>query len=376
MSRTSVVILCLIIGIILYYIAIYFLFMLCMKAFHIKRKKLCLSVYIVICSLPAFCIIDYINRGIPFVIFMSTIGYLIAGFLIYFSISLFGILLFKKLVKSISKNKVFPSIFTRYLIIICSFFSICICLLGLLFAKFSVISSVSVDFEGHDKIKLIALSDIHYGSTGSMISLDKMVDDINKRKPDVVLFVGDVFDNYIRFLNKEQFSKALNRIEAKSGVYAVTGNHEFNTNSLEEIQSFYEDTSIHLLLDEEVIIENKIRLAGRIDYNYQREERASLESFLSSSTLPLVVLDHQPQLFREAINVGAKLQISGHTHNGQIFPGNLLMGLYNKLLYDSPSIGVHSYGDFTLAITRGYGTWGFPMRLSGSSEIMEFTINC
>ena len=80
-------------------------------------------------------------------------------------------------------------------------------------------------------------------------------------------------------------------------MYAVTGNHEFMQNSLQEIQEFYKGTNIHLLLDEEVIINDQLRVVGRIDYRGGRKE---LETIISDTNLPLIVLDHQPQFYKEA----------------------------------------------------------------------------
>lgn len=73
--------------------------------------------------------------------------------------------------------------------------------------------------------------------------------------------------------------------------------------------------------------------------------------------MPLLVVDHQPQYFKEAKEIGAFLQLSGHTHNGQIFPGNWILSIYNRLLYDSPSNGMHTYDDlrWQLAVAMGRG---------------------
>ena len=156
-----------------------------------------------------------------------------------------------------------------------------------------------------------------------------MVQNINKTNPDVILFIGDVFDNKVNNLNHSYFVDTLNQLRSRYGVYAVTGNHEFMQNSLQEIQEFYKGTNIHLLLDEEVIINDQLRVVGRIDYRGGRKE---LETIISDTNLPLIVLDHQPQFYKEAKDL-ANLQISGHTHNGQIFPGDILIFLSIRFFF-------------------------------------------
>lgn len=376
MSRGIVALIGLIIGAISYYGIVFVLARITLNTLRVKKRIRGYIILFVVTSIPIFCVIDYLNRGIPFIVFMSAVGYLISGFLIYYSLGFVFFGFFRWLLKRITKGRAVKKVFTLNYLFFCTLLSLFVCLAGVLAARFSVTTSIEVELGGKSEIKMVALSDIHYGSTGSVLSLERMVDQINEKEPDVVVFIGDVFDNHIRFLSHEDFVHALSRIESTYGVYAVTGNHEFATNSLEDIEAFYEGTNVKLLLDEEVIIDGRLRIAGRMDYNYQREERLPLSSFVSNSTLPLIVLDHQPQLYREALEVNARLQISGHTHNGQIFPGDLLMRLYNKVLYDSPSIGMNQFDDMLLAITRGYGTWGFPMRLSGASEILSFKLYC
>ncbi|MDE5546301.1 MAG: metallophosphoesterase [Anaeroplasmataceae bacterium] len=358
----------LIVGAAVYYIIWFMLAKMLIKTFQIKRKLPVMIGLLSFGTIPLFCVIDYIWRGIKFVEFIAYIGYIELAFFIYYVLSLAFVILVKKIIVLIRKTKI--NLVSKSSILISSVMSLFICVWGLLGAQIPEYTYHKMDIGVEEKLKVTVVSDIHYGATGSFLSLKNMVKNINKTNPDIVLLVGDVFDNKIKNLDHSYFVNTMNNITSKYGVYAVTGNHEFMQNNLEEIASFYEGTNIKLLLDEEVVVNDVVRIVGRIDYRGGRKE---LNEVISDSNLPLIVLDHQPQFYRDAKNL-ADLQISGHTHNGQIFPGEILIFFLNLIAFQSPSDGVHRYNDFTLAITRGYGTWGFPMRLTGPSQIMVFEL--
>lgn len=358
----------LIVGTIVYYIVWLMLTKMLINDFHIQRKRPFYIGILSIGTIPLFCVIDYIWRGIKFVEIIAYVGYIELGFFIYYILALGMIILVKKIISLIKKTKL--NLTGKSSILIASAISVVVCIWGILAAQIPEYTYRKVNLGLEEKLKITVVSDIHFGATGFFLSLDNMVKNINKTDADIVLLVGDVFDNKIKNLDHTYFVNTMNKIKSKYGVYAVTGNHEFMQNNLEEIQSFYEETHIKLLLDEEVIINDAVRIAGRIDFRGGRKE---LSEVLSNSNLPLIVLDHQPQFYRTAKDI-ADLQISGHTHNGQIFPGEILIFFLYLMAFQSPSDGVHKYDDFTLAITRGYGTWGFPMRLTGPSQIMIFEL--
>ena len=182
--------------------------------------------------------------------------------------------------------------YTKKTVLLSSIGSVFICILGLIFAQVPVYTSKSLSIGLKQNIKAVVLSDIHYGSTGSLLSVKRMVRQINEQNADVVFLVGDVFDNKVEFIDIPKFVNETNKIQAKYGVYAVTGNHEFISNNLEEIQSFYKNSNIRLLVDEEVVVADSFRVYGRMDYKSRRDDHTMK---VSKSTLPLIVLDHQPQ---------------------------------------------------------------------------------
>ncbi|MEG1497103.1 MAG: metallophosphoesterase [Clostridiales bacterium] len=254
-------------------------------------------------------------------------------------------------------------------------FSLFFCFFGLWNATHTEVNTFSVG-TGETTMNVVALVDIHYGTPGSIVDLEKMVNLINSQNPDLVLIAGDVLDNDTAKMSNDSFKTIMAKIEAP--LYVINGNHEYYQNTHQKIANFYQGSNINLLVDEATTIDGKLRIAGRDDYSWKliTKTRTPLNSILKDTdkSLPLIVLDHQPQDYREAKAQGAVLQLSGHTHNGQLWPGNILIHFINKIAYNAPSNGIYTYGNLTLAITRGYGTWGFPMRTTGPSEIYNIEL--
>ncbi|MDO4542338.1 MAG: metallophosphoesterase [Bacillota bacterium] len=311
---------------------------------------------------------------------LAFFGFIVAAFFLY--LAMFMVITHLVTVfsaKVLKKNEWYKSSTARMCLVASEIlFSLLLCFFGVWGANYTEVEKVDIG-SGTTVLKVVALSDIHYGTPGSTVDLDKMSALINAQEPDLVLLAGDVFDNDGESLDNTEFIQAMQEIDSTYGIYAVNGNHEYYENNLAEIRSYYKNSGVTLLVDETVEVGGLLRIAGRDDIGYLKEtgiQRQSIDDILKGSdeTLPLIVLDHQPQNFRETQAQGSFLQISGHTHNGQLWPGNILVGLIYKLGYNSPSNGINNYDKFTLAISRGYGTWGFPMRSTGSSHIYCFEL--
>lgn len=333
------------------------------------------SIYI-IGIFPIAAIIDYLFLlHFPFLEVLASIGFTIIGFFVYFILILllFGaiVLIYNKIAK---KHKIDLKSRKFDIISICiiSTLSISICIYGFVSARSYTIDEkiIETDFKG---MKIAILSDIHYGTTCSTLNKDKLIKKVNDTKSDIIFLVGDIFDNHISNLDKNDFTNFVNSFTSTYGTYAVLGNHELKQNSWSDAVSFYSDSNVKLLVDEEVIIDNKIRVVGRDDLT--SKNRKNLNEIVSSSSLPLIVLDHQPSSYQEAIDVGASVQYSGHTHNGQLFPYNIAVFLYYQIKYNCPIDGVNKYGDFYLIICRGTSNWGFPYKTTGSGQIIVTKTN-
>lgn len=339
------------------------------------------SILTLIAALPVISTINFIwHPDLPGVDLLSFMGFIVAAFFLYLAMFMVITHLFTLiLTKVFHRGKWWKKPKGRIVLIGAEIgFSLFFCIFGVWGANHTQVEEVNVG-TGTTELKVVALSDIHYGTPGNTVDLEKMAYLINEQKPDLVLIAGDIFDNNTKALDNKDFVNAMKKIDSTYGIYAVTGNHEYYENNQEEIKEYYQNTGVTLLIDEAVEIDGLLRIAGRDDIGYvkkAREQRKTLEQILDGTDtgLPLIVLDHQPQKFREAQNSAAFLEIAGHTHNGQIWPGDILVKLIYKIAYNCPIDGIHSYDGFTLAITKGYGTWGFPMRSTGTSHIYSFNI--
>lgn len=221
-------------------------------------------------------------------------------------------------------------------------------------------------------MKIVMVSDVHLGAVQSERRLEEMVQRINAQNPDVVTIVGDLFnDDFDSLRDVEAAKKAFQQIDSTYGVYAVLGNHD-GGDTFDDMLAFMEESRIHVLKDEVTIIDDRLALAGRLDPSpiggFGKLERQSIQHKLDEldDAMPVVVMDHTPNHLQE-YGSDVDLILSGHTHKGQIFPGNYITSLvfdidygYGQLKKDAPQVVVSS----------GIGTWGMPMRVGSDSEIV------
>ena len=219
------------------------------------------------------------------------------------------------------------------------------------------------------------ISDVHMGIAIKENGVNEMVNSINKLNPDIVLFCGDIFDENTSTKLKEYSREAFKNIKSKYGVYDITGNHEYGAGDLSETISYFKDANIKFLQDESIKIANSFYVVGRNDPASKRitgQDIKPLRDILKDvdKSLPIIVLNHRPEELQEAETEGVDLQLSGHTHKGQIFPGNLVTNYLNEKDY-----GYLKKDNFNLIVSSGYGTWGPPMRIGSKSEIVNIKIN-
>ena len=167
----------------------------------------------------------------------------------------------------------------------------------------------------------------------------------------------------------------MRRLRAPLGIYAAPGNHEFYS-GLERNLACLRSCGITVLEDQAVRVAGAFILAGRRDPSSLRqgERRLAISEILAGAefdgSLPIVVLDHQPLHLEEAEKAGVDLQISGHTHDGQIFPIDLI----NRLIYEL-NWGYLRKGDTHYYVTSGAGTWGPPVRIGSRAEIVRIRLS-
>lgn len=223
-------------------------------------------------------------------------------------------------------------------------------------------------------LKIAAASDLHLGTIINRGRLKDIVEKINLLNPDIILLPGDIVDEDIGPVIKQNAGELLRELSSKYGVYAVTGNHEY-IGGVEPAVKYLQDHGIKLLRDEVLLIENSFYIAGREDRSsrgFAGIKRKSLHEILSgiNSSLPVILMDHQPAKLNEAEENGVDLQLSGHTHHGQLWPFNYI----TKKVYEV-SRGYKQKGNTHYYISSGAGTWGPPVRTGSRPEILLIEIS-
>lgn len=241
-----------------------------------------------------------------------------------------------------------------------------------------------------DSLKIVLLADTHFGYSINCRHAQKMVEKINAQDPDIVCIAGDIFDNdYDAISDPEGVCNALKSIKSRYGVYACWGNHDldepilagftFGGNKKDQadprMEQLLRDANIHLLTDEAELIDDKFYVVGRNDSSRthklggQRLSPAQLTKDLDLDK-PIIFIDHQPKQLQETADAGADLDLCGHTHDGQIFPGNLFIHLFWE-----NSFGYLKKDKMHNIVTSGVGVWGPDMRVGTNCEICPITVH-
>jgi predicted MPP superfamily phosphohydrolase len=234
--------------------------------------------------------------------------------------------------------------------------------------------SVPKDAGAWRSLNIVAASDIHLGTIIGRGMLDQIVAKINALNPDIVLLPGDIIDEDPIPVMRQNLGESLKQIKAPLGVYAVTGNHEYY-GGVQAACEYLEAHGIKMLRDTTIKIADSFYLVGRDDREKARitgQRRKSLEELLSDvdKSYPIIVLDHQPYALQKVAESGIDLQISGHTHYGQLWP----LGYITNLIYEL-SWGYKLIGSTHFYVSSGAGTWGPPMRLGNVPEIVNYRIS-
>jgi predicted MPP superfamily phosphohydrolase len=217
-----------------------------------------------------------------------------------------------------------------------------------------------------NRLKIVAISDLHLGFGSNINRLRKDIDQINAEKPDLILIAGDLIDNSIVPVIEQRLDKELNRLHARLGIYMTPGNHEY-ISGFDACRDFLQSTSIQLLRDSMMTLPCGLQIIGRDDYNNRNRLPASNWANLVDASKPIVIVDHQPQRLHEAQQIKADLQISGHTHNGQVIPIKFLTNYLFELSY-----GYQKKDQTHYYVTSGLALWGPPLRIGSECEIVVF----
>lgn len=221
-----------------------------------------------------------------------------------------------------------------------------------------------------DGLTIAHLSDLHIGGILESRFLSDVVSRVNRLSPDLVAITGDLVDGSVAHLGSTV--AVVNALKSRFGTYFVTGNHDFYSGDEDWCRTL-EQLGLTVLRNRTIAVGDA---GGRLDLigvdDWSAAERGYDFKQASSGRdpdRPSVLLAHQPKGFAEAAAAGVGLQLSGHTHGGQFFPGTALVDLAWKY----PG-GVYGLGDSHLVVSRGTGFWGPPLRLGTHSEIIRVTL--
>lgn len=240
------------------------------------------------------------------------------------------------------------------------------------------------------ELKIAMIADLHLGYNFGKRQMIQMVKKINRLNADLVLIAGDLFDNeYEALQDPDEIADVLAQMKSTYGTYGVFGNHDvterllggFSVSAKEDemrdsrFEEFAEKANIKILDDQVKTIDDAFYLVGRMDASKPGDgtkNRLQPEEILKGldRSKPILVLEHQPKQLQELADAGADMQLAGHTHDGQVWPGNLIIHLFWE-----NTAGYLKKDNLHSIVTSGVGVWGPAMRVGTDSEICDITVH-
>jgi predicted MPP superfamily phosphohydrolase len=229
-----------------------------------------------------------------------------------------------------------------------------------------------------DGFRIVHLTDIHANIYTAVDWMESIVGIANSLAPDVIAVTGDLADDPVDELAR--IVSPLSKLTAPNGRFFVTGNHEYYA-AARGVNSWIRHLGylgFDVLLNEHRMLKrggHSLLLGGVTDYSagFHKREHASSPSAAAKSAPPAdlkILLAHQPKSIFEAVDAGFDVQLSGHTHGGQLFPGNIMMAVAQPFVS-----GMHRYGDTYVYVNPGAGYWGPKARIGSTAEITALVLS-
>ncbi len=213
-------------------------------------------------------------------------------------------------------------------------------------------------------LRLAMVSDLHLGRLVGNWHLNQLKQIVQREKVQILLMPGDIMDDDIKHYQAHQMHPYLQELvgQVPLGVYATLGNHDLYGHRL-EITTALQQAGVQVLTDQAIVINEQIWLAGRLD-DVIGNRKATAELMPPNLNQPIILMDHRPSEIDKNSQLPIDLQVSGHTHNGQIFPANFIVKYLNTVAY-----GYKKIRNTHVVVSSGYGFWGVPFRLGSQAEV-------
>ncbi|MDD6272512.1 MAG: metallophosphoesterase [bacterium] len=323
---------------------------------NVIRKIICIFVSIVLCF---------------FWIFGLTIKSILTPYMIYLTIFL---IIFNLVFILLEKYKDISVSKLLYLIPILLSLSIC------LYGKYNINNQTLTEYniksekKINKNLKILYLSDCHYGGVLEKDNLDKMMSEIYKIKDiDLVLLGGDITDESTSLDELKYIYGKLSKINNNYGIFFVYGNHDgrsYENTYYNLLENVLKENKVNLLDDEYFKVTDNISIIGRKDFYYDRRElKGIIKEDLDN--IYTILLDHQPKDYDKANELKIDLILSGHTHAGQIFPGGLLIDMFNT---SEKAYGCDKIGNLYSVVSSGVSGWRIPVRTEKHSEYVIINV--
>lgn len=222
--------------------------------------------------------------------------------------------------------------------------------------------TVFIDKPMAKPLRIGVASDLHLGVLFGARQLDKLAGIMQREQVDMVLLPGDLMDDNVDAYLRENMRPHLAKLTAPQGVYATLGNHDLFGDQA-RIRKELESAGVKVLLNQTVQGDGFLLLGRSDDMDASRPSAAALLAGQNTEQ-PVLLMDHRPTEILEHAKLPVDIQVSGHVHNGQIAPANLIVKTIYRLAY-----GYEQIGNTHFWVTSGYGFWGIPLRLGSQSEV-------
>ncbi len=331
-------------------------------------------VYLLLASIyPLSNLIDE-NSGFIRIVFTDVANYILPFYLYLFLFILLDdiFLLINYLIRFVDREKLRTTKFKARSLSFILILSCVVVVAGIINFNAIRTSEYTIDIPARksktEHLKIAFVADFHLKKGVSIPFVESFREKIKEIDPDLMIFGGDIVEGDRDDGNLAPFADILSKINSKYGVYAVLGNHEHYAG--QERGSFFDEAGLKVLSDTNIVVANSFNLTGRNDGHIRN--RKPIADLLRSAvdTLPDILIDHRPTEIEQVSRTSVDVQLSGHTHNGQLFPINLITRNVYVLSWGHKKIGnTHFF------VTSGIRLWGPPVRTTGKSEIMVININ-